>query len=232
MSHWNPRGDPHFRWRGGEVSRVEGFSDAVFGFALTLLVVSLEAPKSYADLINALRETGVFAFCFSLLFVVWEKHHRFFRRYGLQDAWTLFLNGLLLFIVMLYVYPLRFLSTAFVDGVLLRRPMPDLGVGEMPAVFTIYGVGFLAIFGVFALLHAHALRHFDELQMTPLEAALTRLEVWRAVLTAAVALVSIVLAELLPARLVGIAGYSYSLIGLVEFWHGGAAGKAEAAHAG
>ena len=31
---------------GCEVSRIEGFSDAVFGFALTLLVVSLEVPPA------------------------------------------------------------------------------------------------------------------------------------------------------------------------------------------
>ena len=38
--------------RGREVSRIEGFSDAVFGFALTLLVVSLEVPESFADLVG------------------------------------------------------------------------------------------------------------------------------------------------------------------------------------
>ena len=37
--------------RGGrEVSRIEGFSDAVFGFALTLLVVSLEVPDNFDGL--------------------------------------------------------------------------------------------------------------------------------------------------------------------------------------
>ena len=29
----------YFRWRGGEITRLEAFCDVVFGFALTLLVV-------------------------------------------------------------------------------------------------------------------------------------------------------------------------------------------------
>lgn len=49
--------DGDFRVRGKEVSRVEGLSDAVFGFAITLLVVSLEVPKTFALLYrHALRQ--------------------------------------------------------------------------------------------------------------------------------------------------------------------------------
>jgi hypothetical protein len=33
-----------FRWRSNEISRIEGLSDGVFAFAVTLLVISLEVP--------------------------------------------------------------------------------------------------------------------------------------------------------------------------------------------
>ncbi|HMJ26039.1 MAG TPA: TMEM175 family protein, partial [Pyrinomonadaceae bacterium] len=44
-----------FRWRSHEISRIEGLSDAVFGFAVTLLVVSLEVPKTFNELMQAMR---------------------------------------------------------------------------------------------------------------------------------------------------------------------------------
>ena len=39
------------RWRGHDASRLEGFSDTVFAFALTRLVVALELPHNYEKLI-------------------------------------------------------------------------------------------------------------------------------------------------------------------------------------
>ena len=68
--------DPHFRWRGGEVSRIEGLSDAIFAFALTLLVVSLEVPRDFDELQRVLRGFPVFAICFALTVMVWWYHFR------------------------------------------------------------------------------------------------------------------------------------------------------------
>jgi hypothetical protein len=61
--------DPLFRWRGGDVSRLEALTDVVFAFSLTLIVVSLEVPKSFDDLLQMVKSTPVFAVCFLLLYV-------------------------------------------------------------------------------------------------------------------------------------------------------------------
>src|SRR5262245_6566390 len=95
-------------WPKHEVLRLEGFSDAVFAFALTLLVVSLETPKSFDDLVAMLRGAPAFAVCFALFWLIWKEHHRFFQRYGLEDGTVVVLNALLLFVVLLFVAPLKF----------------------------------------------------------------------------------------------------------------------------
>jgi hypothetical protein len=69
------------------------------------------------------------------------------------------------------------------------------------------------------------LRHARELNLSPKEKTLTRLEIRRSGLMAGVGLVSIVLSQALPINLVGLSGYCYFLIGVVETWHGSAAGK-------
>jgi uncharacterized membrane protein len=219
------RVDRGFRWRGGEVSRLEGFSDAVFGFALTLLVVSLEVPRTFAQLAETMRGFFAFAFSFALLLVVWEKHYRFFRRYGLQDGTTLLLNSLLLFVVLFYVYPLKFVSTAFIEGVLFHRRSVVVEVTQIPTLFTIYGAGYVAIFAIYGTLYLHARRNRAALELSPFEAALTNAEVLHHAALCAVGFVAIALARLLPVGLSGLSGFAYVLIGPVETWHGAREGR-------
>src|ERR1043166_4564874 len=103
-----------FRHRAHEVSRVEAFSDVVFGFAISLLVVSLEAPKNYEEMLHVLHGFLPFAICFVLFIGIWFEHHRFYRRYAMHDMPTTLLNTLLLFVVLFYVYPLKYMSLLMV----------------------------------------------------------------------------------------------------------------------
>jgi len=179
-----PDDDGGFRLRGQELSRVEALSDVVFGFALTLLGVSAEVPKTFDQLLVIMREFPAFAICFAILISLWHDHYRFFRRYGLQDRRTIFLNGLLLFIVILYVYPLKFLFSLLVTlstttGEPMAR-MPDgklvsmISFGQAEWITFIYGLGVAAVYAVLALLYAHAFRLRDALHLNPLEAFETR----------------------------------------------------------
>jgi hypothetical protein len=56
--------EPHFRWRGGEITRLESFTDAVFAFAVTLPAVSLEVPRTFEELLVAMN--GFFRFAILL----------------------------------------------------------------------------------------------------------------------------------------------------------------------
>ena len=166
-----------FRWRGEGVSRIEGLSDTVFGFAITLLVVSLEVPKTSADLLETMLGTIPFIGSFTLLFVLWRAQFEFFRRYGLEDTTTVRLTGMLLMGVLFAVYPVKFLSTF----VLLTMPRAILAgqadslkqimpLDRLPLVFGLYGVGVVWIGMVFNRLYAHAGRNGAQLGFTELEA--------------------------------------------------------------
>ena len=110
--------DTSFRQRSHEVSRIEAFSDVVFGFSLTLLVVSLEVPHTFKELLADMRGFVPFAMCFAIFAMVWWQHHNFFRRYGLDDGVTATLNFVLLFVMLFYTYPLKFLFTGMFSHIL------------------------------------------------------------------------------------------------------------------
>jgi uncharacterized membrane protein len=196
------QGEPDFRWRAHEVTRLEGFSDAVFAFAVTLLVVSLEVPKTYDELMHAMRGFLSFGVCFALLASVWWNHCRFFRRYGLEDSTAVLLNCLLLFFVLFYVYPMKFLFVTVFEGGLVEAQ-------EARMLFTIYGAGYALVFLVFALLYGHAWRRRGELALNPVECLKTKHSLYNQVAMAIIGLSSVALAWSLPHRLLGLAGYFY-----------------------
>jgi uncharacterized membrane protein len=198
-------GEPGFQWRGAEVTRLEGFTDAVFAFAVTLLVVSLEVPKTFPELLVAMHGFFAFGICFALLANVWYQHYRFFRRYALENPWVVVLNCALLFFVLFYVYPLKFLFTALFDR-------SGIEASEARALFTIWSLGFAAVSAVFTLLYLHAWRIRAQLELTPLEAMRTRVSLLDQLAMLFIALLSTALARTMPDDYVAMAVYIYFIV--------------------
>ncbi|MFN2475533.1 MAG: TMEM175 family protein [Chthoniobacterales bacterium] len=172
-----------FRLRGREVTRLESFSDAVFGFALTLLVVSLDVPKSFGDLMTAMRGFPAFALCFLFLGLLWNGHYKFCRRYGLDDGTARFLTCVMLFLVLFYVYPLKFLFSFSITSLFLSGPGQAMSMtrAEYSTLLVIYGLGFAAVYLALTLLYLHAWRLRDTLELTELERFDTRYQIFRLV---------------------------------------------------
>ena len=224
-----------FRLRGlGEVSRVEALSDGVFAFAITLLVVSLEVPRTFDDLLVTMRGFLAFAITFAMLFHVWLVQYKFFRRYGLNDNFTIWLTALLLFVVLFYVYPLKFVWTFIVNALLGLGTKVETSAGQfepvvraeqVPTMLAVYGAGFAAVFAIFALLYLHAYRRRTTLELTELECFDTRSEFQENALMSLVGLVSISIALTRNPRYMTLAGMSYWLIGPVMYVHGHLRGR-------
>ena len=184
------------------MTRLESFSDAVFGFALTLLVVSLDVPKSFSDLVTTMRGFPSFAVCFLFLTLIWNGHYKFCRRYGLDDGTARFLTCVMLFLVLFYVYPLKFLFNFSITGVLMADSVRSVRMTgrEYSELLVIYGLGFAAVYLALTLLYLHAWRLRDALELNELEKFDTRYQIFRLCTLAAFGVIAAGLACIPPLR--------------------------------
>lgn len=165
-----------FLLRGEEVTRLEAFVDASFAFAMTLLVIFFnELPDTVAELRDALWRVPTFALSFVLLSTFWLGHNRWSRRFGLEDATTTVLSLAFVLVVLVFVYPLRMVLSAFLNTISGGALPSELGidpgnvVGDMMTAFIVYGFGVGLLSLVLWLLNRHSLRHADDLALEPRE---------------------------------------------------------------
>lgn len=200
-----------FRNRAHEVSRLEAFSDVIFGFAISLLVVSLEAPKSYEELMEMMRGMLPFALCFFIFIDMWFEHHHFYRRYALSDMPTIAINTILLFVILFYVYPMRYMLTLAAHAFLGEHE--HMPLEHARTLFTIYGLGFAAVFFLLAALYYRAWRLRDQLALNAVERIDTLESIADNVATGSVGILSALLAQ---TPLIAFAGIIYFVIGIVK----------------
>ena len=217
--------DPNFRYRGLDQTRIETFSDAVFAVAFALVVLSSAVPETFDELRKSISDILPSFICIVLIVVIWYQHYVFFLRYGLQSTKTVTVNTFLLFMLLVYVYPLKFLARFLVElysGLIFGRPdnfMNSFG-GEMNSenmtlLMTAYGAGATLIFMTMAWLYRHAYKKREDLDLSEYETFATQVSLWQNLLMSSIPFLSTVVAFLHPfghgALNFGIAGFIYML---------------------
>ncbi len=204
------------RQRGMEMTRLETFCDAAFAFAVTMLVVGGGSiPQSYADLVLMLKGIPAFAGSFVVIAGFWWSHRTWSRRYGLEDGTSTLISLCFVFVMLLYIYPLKMVFSAFAGwatGGWLPTDFVMRDPRDMLGIFIVYGAGFAVQTSLLVLLNLRALKAAEALALNPVERLRTRQEIVQNSVLAASGLVSALWALTLPAQMGVYAGFVYMLL--------------------
>ncbi|MGH9025640.1 MAG: TMEM175 family protein [Acidimicrobiia bacterium] len=97
-----------------ELDRLVGYSDGVFAIAMTLLVLTLNAPELHGDDVDGQLRSYLrdqipnfvgFALSFFIVARYWIAHHRLFQIVRRSDPKLIMINLVVLFLVVLVPYP-------------------------------------------------------------------------------------------------------------------------------
>ena len=208
--------DTRFNYRGLNQTRIETFSDAVFAFSLTLVVLSSSVPETVVDLKNSFRNIVPFFACSILIVLFWFQHYIFFLRYGLQDIKTVVINTILLFTLLIYVYPLKSLMTflyelcAFALTGDVSRVSNIMNSEEGGWYLMVsYGVGASVLFLTMMWLYYHAYSKRKELGLNEYEQFLTKISIVSNLLMSSIPTLSAIL--VFAGVHYAVAGYIYMI---------------------
>ncbi len=208
-----------FRLRGLEMTRLEVFTDAAFAFATTLLVISLGGiPGSYAELVDALKGTPAFAASFASVVSYWYTHRQWSRYYGLEDMPSTLISMSLIFVMLVFVYPLKMLFAAlfyWISGGWLPTNFVLESNSDLTGLFIIYGLGFFAMNACVVLLYLRAKIVSEELQLNAVERMITQSGIVTFGTMALIGLLSFLVAWLTPYKVGVWAGFAYATLPIV-----------------
>lgn len=195
--------DTKFRHRGLNQTRIETFSDAVFAVAFTLVVLSGSVPETFDQLRAYINDVIPSFICIILIVVIWYQHYIFFLRYGLQDTKTVVINTFLTFMVLIYIYPLKFLTRFLYElyyGLMVGKAdnfMNDFGgemnTSNMTLLMVAYGSGATLIFMSMAWLYRNAYAKREELELDEYEAWSTKVSLWQNLLMSSIPFLSVMI---------------------------------------
>ena len=102
-----------------QTSRLEAFSDGIFGVAITLLAIEI-GIKEYDGANNSNlwqkileRWPEYFSYfnSFATVLLIWMGHNKIFKHLRAANHWIILLNGLVLLFVVLFPYPTKTVGT-------------------------------------------------------------------------------------------------------------------------
>ncbi len=96
----------------------------------------------------------------------------------MQDSYTVLLNLILIFLVLFYVYPLKFLFTMLFSGVTHEPGLEPVALHDSAVLMKIYGIGFASVFALFVMMYRHAYALRKELDLDPVELMETRISTY------------------------------------------------------
>lgn len=214
-----------FRQRGEDMTRLETFTDAAFAFAVTLLVVGGgdSIPSNFDEMIVAIKQVPAFAASFANIMLFWHAHHVWSRRFGLENSGSILLSLLLVFVVLVYVYPLKAIYSGafeFFTGGYLESYFTLTSAADLRTLFVIFGAGYASLSAVIVLLNRHALAHGDTMLLSDSERFDTETDKGWWTISAIVPICSMGLALILPANLLFVPGVFYGVFGILGPWYG------------
>lgn len=204
-----------YRLRGETMTRIEVFSDAAFAFAVTMLVISLSTiPQNYEELITAIHGIPSFAASFAVMMLIWITHRRWCQRFGLDDGVSTFFTLALIFVVLVYVYPLKLIMDLTFYAFSQRLFPTDFQVSntaEVAVLVAFFSAGFFLIALIQFCLYRRAASKADDLCLNRLEQLLIHKEILVWVVQAALALAVALTALIFKSSLGYLAGLGYAL---------------------
>lgn len=199
-----------------DTSRLDTFVDAAFAFVITLLVISFdELPSNSQELLDAAKQIPAFAASFAALMMFWRKHRNWSRRYGLESSQTIFCSLTLIFVVLVYVYPLRMLFEGLfsqISGGYLVTSYEMNSYADIRIMFVFYSVGFIAMSLLIFWLYRVSLKHKDELALSQFELRISKIEQQLSMFSILFGILSIVIAYSVPEPMVVLSGYIYFVL--------------------
>lgn len=205
--------------------RLDAFVDAAFAFAVTLLVAGGgDPPASLDDMRAMLLSAPSYAAAFALTVMFWLSYRDLGRLWPWRDGWSTALSLALVFMVLLYVFPLRLMMESALHA-LSRGALPGgglvEGIADLRFLYVAYGAGGMILSLLFAALYRH---HLRQGAAGPAQALSARIWIQNWLILSGVSLVSVLVALVAPDAVAEWApGFIYmsvpALIGITTVFH-------------